>query len=811
VQISVLSDEVWQTWRNLFRQPRYLALATMTLALGVGAVLAVCALLYQSLLKPLPFRDDERIVSIGMDPGGGQHIASPGILNEIAGIDAIEAMGIVSSYTRTVNLAADESPVVGELLSADHGFMETLGVRMQQGRNFTKEEDVPNGPRVGLISHSFWRDHFGAAPDVVGASVFVEGINVTVVGVLPPSFRWINEFDLIVPMRVASDSTDLDTNQHIVARLRPGTSAEALGSQTNAKIQAMLSRMRAQIGVEGYDFLSARQFDARPIRDLFAGSSQSTLWLFLCAALCVLLIASINLANLVLLRVVVRSHDSAVRTSLGATPFRLALPALSEALLVGVLGSIGGALLAWLGLRALGALAPPEWLRGEVITLEPILWGVALACGVGVALLVTVVGVWRGLSGVVSHELVGGGRSGLSRGAGRLGQGLVVAQVAVAVVLLIGAGLFVRSLYELSSVPLGFRSDGLTTFSLSPVKTLYTDVAAVKAQTDQVIRKLSESPGTEAIAAASHLPIGSRLNLPITLGDGRSVQPQFRLVTASYFDLFRIPIVSGRGIGTADNMTAEPVAVVSRAFADQFFSGGAVGQIVRMGRGADAIDQLRIVGIADDVRAFGPAEDAPPTIYIPLEQASDATWRVVREFGPLRYAIRMQSGGGLGEAGLRRSVQEVSPTQPIAEVVSMDAIVSTMTAEARLHLLLVGIFAGLALSLASVGLYAVLSVSVASREFEFGVRAALGATPPDLIKMTLRGALIQTAVGIALGGVAAMLLGAFIKRFLFGVELWDPVALFAVLLALVIASLLAALGPALRAARVDPAYSLRSM
>lgn len=809
MQITTLTDEVVRSWRNLLRQPRYLLLATLTLALGVGAAAGVFSLVYQTLLKPLPFPSDGQLVTIGMDPGNGDHIGSPAILVELGGVDGLNALGIVSGYTRTVNIAADESPLVGAMLSADRGFVEALAANMHLGRNFASDEDVPGGPRVALLSHGFWRDRLGADPAAIGSTVWVEGISVSVVGVLPESFYWSEPFDLIVPMRVTPGSTDLDTNQYVVARVEEGADLMALDARIDARIQAMLARMRAGIGVEAYDFLSARKYGARPLKAHFVGEKAAVLWLFFGAGLCVLLIAMINLTNLVLLRAILRSHDAAIRSALGASPLRLAVPALSEALLVGACGGLSGLGLAWVGLRVLAAVAPPEWLRGESLALEPVTWVVALAAGILVSLLAGVLGVWRGLSGRLNQELLGGGRSGISLGAGRLGRALVVAQMAVAVVLLLGAGLFVRSLYELSSVSLGFQTQAITTFSLSPVKSLYRDLESVRRQTLDVMGRIERLPGTEMVAASSHLPVGSQLNLPISLADGNSLQPQFRIVTPGFFPVFEIGAVSGRLLLEEDNSGGEPVCVVSRAFADQNFAGSAVGKSIRMWRGADAGEPMRIVGVVEDVRSFGAVEDAPPTVYVPMAQASDRMWQVVREYGPLHFAVRMHPGPGQPEAGLRAAVAEVSPTQPIANLVSMDAIVSEMTGEHRLRLVLVGIFATLAMVLAAVGLYAVLSVTVASRAHEYGVRSALGAMPRDLVVLAMRGAAAQAALGLALGLVVTMLVGSVVKGFLFGVEVWDPVAMVSVVAILLLTTLFAALGPALRASKADPAQSLR--
>jgi len=611
-------------------------------------------------------------------------------------------------------------------------------------------------------------------------------------------------------MRIASDTRDMDTNQYLIVRLDQASRAGAVGAQTDARVHELLNQNRAQLGVEGYQFLSDRRYETRPLRKLYVGGNEATLWLFFAASLCVLFIAAINLTNLVVLRSITRSHDSAVRLSLGATPLRLALPALSEALLIGMLGGALGLVLAWLGLKVFRSVAPPEWLLGAAPELGAAGWIFALAGGVLVALVAAVIGVWRGYGDHLSQELIGGGRSGMSMGSGRLGRILVVAQVSIAALLLVGSGLFMRSLYELSSIPMGFQESSVVTFSLSPVKSLYPDAAAVSRQATDIIDQLQQLPGAEAAGAASNLPVGSQLNLPVSLPDGSAVQPQFRVVTPRFFSVFGIKLIAGRALGDTDDSRGEQVCVVSRVFAQQHFGGDALGKPLRMGRGSASGGGMRIVGIVDDVRSAGAAQDSPPTIYVPLAQMSNNIWGVLSEFGPLHYAVHMRSGTGQQEAALRAAVQAAAPSQPIADVLPMSVISAQMTSVNRLHLALVGIFAVLALALASVGLYAVLSVNVASRKHEYGVRAALGASPRDLVLLAMRGAGAQVAIGLVIGVACALVAGKSVKQFLFKVDVWDPVSLTCVVLALALAALMASLGPSLRASRADPIQSLRN-
>jgi predicted permease len=634
---------------------------------------------------------------------------------------------------------------------------------------------------------------------------------MTIVGVLPETFVWPEPFDILTPMRLAPDSQDMDTNQYLIVRLAPGAQIETVAQEADRRYRSLLDQFRPQMGQEAYEFFRNMPFTALPLQEMYGGRARSVLWLFLAAALCVLAIATINLTNLVMLRSIVRSHDSAVRSALGASGLRLALPALGEALLIGFLGGLAGAALAWAGLRMLQVFAPPEWLAGGEAHFEPFAFAFALAFGLAVALLAAAFGFWRGRRGALVAELVGGGRSGLSRGAGALATALVVTQVSIAVVLLTGAALFMHSLYRMASVPMGFNSEGSIAFALAPVRRVYPDIASVDRQTRDLLERLRRIPGVERVSVSSNLPTGSQLNFPVSLADGRVLQPQFRPISPDFFATFQIPIVAGRGFAETDGAGAEPVCIVSRALAEQYFDGNPIGRTLIVGR-ADSPGSLpmRVVGVVGDVRHQGPTAEVLPTLYVPIGQLSDGVWSAVREFAPLQYALRVNGAVAEYEPKLRRAVAEVSPTQAIDDVRSVRSVVDGTMQESRLLLLLVGIFAALALLLAGVGLYAILAVTAASRRHEFGVRIALGAKPYRLVTFVLKETAVKIGIGLALGLAAALALSKLVQSFLFGISATDPLALGGVIVVLAVVGLVASLVPAWRVAKTDPMQALRA-
>jgi putative ABC transport system permease protein len=804
--------EAVQAWRSLLRRPQFLLLSAFTLALGIAASAAVFSLFHQAFLRPLPFQDPARLVSVGGQGAEDGQIASPGLYRVLRESDRFASSGLATAFTRKFTVSATDVPVVANVMSADRGFIETLGVRMALGRNFEAEEDRPDGPRVAVLHYRFWEREFGGSRDVLDRVFRIEDREYRAIGVLPQDFLWPETFDVIVPLRLRTDTNDLDGNQYMVARLGDGVKPVAASAEVARIAQRQLADLRAQMPPEAYDYLSGLRYSAQPLASLYRGDAGRSLWLFFAAGCCVLLIAAINLTNLIVLRAVLRSHDSAVRTAMGASVRRLAVQPLAESLLIGACGGLFGLLLAAFGLRMLAGFIPPDWLSWVEITLSPAAFGFALACGLGVSLFATLLGIWRSSRQDGVKELVGGGRSGLSRGVGWLARLLVSAQVGVAMVLLVTAGLFMRDLYRQATVPIGFQSQDIVTFSLAPAKSRHPDIAAVLRQTRDVLDRLNTLPGVQAASVGSNAPAGSQLNLPATLADERTIQPQFRAVDPGYFPLYAIRLIAGRAFSERDDAAAEAVCIVSRSFADQHYAGDALGKTVRMGRpgSGNVLPQMRIVGIVEDVRHQGPDEAAVPTLYVPMSQLPDPLWGSVREYVSLSYAVRGDGVSVALEPALRRAVIAVSPDQPITDIRMMKAIVDGTMVRGRLQLLLVGVFAGLALLLASVGLYAILAVTIAARSHEYGVRVALGAKPIQLVALVLKDSARQMFIGWAVGIAVALALAGPISNFVAGLDIYDPLTLFAVTVLLAVAGLLASIQPAIRIARVDPLQALRA-
>lgn len=808
--LAVVVTELRLAWRGMFRRPAFLLLATFTLALGIATVTAMFALLDQALLRPLPFPHPERLVTMGTLMDENVYAAAPGYYAPLKAIPSIASAGMIDGGPADVNIAPDGRPQVAIAVHADGAFFDTLGLPMALGRNFNASENRKDGPSAVILTYAFWRERFGADPSVIGRTLQVEGKGVQVIGVMPRAFQWPWAFDLVLPMKVDPASQDMSTNQLIIGRIKPDATVAGAGAQTAATLTPLVLASADNVA-RAREALRVEPPSAMPIMtSVFAAQTGRAPWLFLGAASCVLLIAVINLASLILLRSLTRTHASAVRAALGSSSGRLSLPAFGEGLLIGLLGAVIGLSLAWAGLRLLGGIVPPEWLRGEQVGLTGMSVVVAVVAGLLAAGGATLLAVLRGRRRDWRGELVGGGRGGISREDGRAGRALVVAQVAVAVVLLVGAALFTRTLHELESVPMGFSSHNVTTFTLSPVKERYASIDDVSALSRRVVERLGRLPGVHAAGASSNLPTASQMNWPIILQTGALLGVQYRMTGPGFLESVGVPVLSGRTFKDTDTAAADPVCVVSASFARAYLGDGdPIGHNVILRVNDTRRLTMRVVGVVGDVRQRGPSEQAPPILYTPLAQVPPGIWNMMSQFGPLSFAVRMQPGMGLDDGALRDAVNEIAPGQPISNVRTLDTVVASTTSTQRLILLLVGLFAGLALLLASVGLYAVMSVAVAAHGHDYGVRAALGATRERLLFTVLRSAATQLGLGLAIGLAVAMLLSRLLTSFLFGVQPLDPFAIGAVLLILGLTGLLASLPPAWRAARVRPMQALR--
>ncbi|MGS0999451.1 ADOP family duplicated permease [Rhodanobacter sp. UC4451_H18] len=811
--MAILLTEIWRAWRTSLRRPGFLLLASGVLALGIGASVAVTTLIQNSLWRPLPVPQPSQLVVLGKIYDNG-HVGgiSPHEYQYLDKLDGVTSLGLERPGS-TVNVAGAGAPAQVPVIYIDRHMLPTLGLSPVLGSNFNAQQDRPHGPPVVILGHGFWQRSYGGDTQVIGRSLQVGGEPHTIIGVLPAAFNTVlGPGDVMLPTALPVGSRDYSNNGTIaIARLAPGTDIAAVSAQTDARERAMYRDMamggnwkKPRFGAEGLS--SVMQQDARPM-----------LLLFMTSAALVLLIALVNLTNLMLLRALSRNHDAAVRSALGAPLLRLMLPSLGEGLLIGGVGALLGMALATVGLAMLQGFIPAEWLWGGRLHVGASAWWLAFAVGLLGALLAACLALWRSRSATTVDELREGGRSGIGLRSGRLGRMLVVAQVTLAAVLLCAAGVFMHGLYDASRMQLGFADSHILTFDLAPVKADYPDVAAINDLTRRLVQRLRRIPGVTEAAVTTNLPASDgmygQLQTSPHTPDGKEFGAQYHGIGPGFFELFAIPLREGRDFNDNDVAGGERVAIVSQDLADTYYGGHAVGKTIDVPRDGEGVWSLRIVGVVGATYQRGPLQPLQPVLYIPLMQMPESSMKIIRDMEPLRFALRGHGNPMDWQADVRAALAEVAPEQPIANLRSMQSIVRQTTQNARLSLWLIGLFAALALLLAAAGLYAVMAVAVAAREREFGVRMALGAAPVRLLRLVLRGGLVQIAAGLALGVAAAWLMARAVSQVLMTLigrgGALDPLVMLGVAVVLAVAGLLACLLPAWRAASVAPMRALR--
>ncbi|HKR76843.1 MAG TPA: ABC transporter permease [Rhodanobacter sp.] len=818
--MTILLTEIWRAWRASLRRPGFLLLAMVVLALGVGASTTVLTLIDRVLLKPLPYQQASRLVQLGMEKFGVAYWISPQEYQHAQSLRGVQSMGLATRFPASLNIAGSGEPELVPALYADRGLLPTLGVPLSLGRNFTVQEDQPNGPKVVILSHGFWMRRYGGDPGVLGRTMSIEGEPYAIVGVLPEHVG-LHQGDLLLPAALPANSTDDGPNYRAIARLAPGIHAASVGGELQVRMHAMLADSGALSGPDGA-YWSRQHFRADALGTALQVQTRPVLTMFLASALLVLLLAMVNLANLLLLRTLARSHDAAVRDALGASWQRRAMPIAAEGLLVGVGGSLLGAVLAVTALIAWRGLIPPDWLDGRPLSIDASVVLTAFGLGLAGTFLAVLLGLWRGLARTTSmEELREGGRSGMAQRGSLLGRVLVTAQVAIAACLLCAAGLFLHALYDAAHAPLGFSSQGVLTFDLAPVRANYPDAASVHDLDRRLLERFRAQPGVALATVGTSLPAGD-YSQNFYLGNIREPgeqplanSPQFRGVEPGYFTTFDIAMREGRGFLATDGKGSERVAVINQALAQRMYGGHALGKSIEFSSPAPSDGGrpfvARIVGVIGTISPFGPLGSKDGILYVPLSQVPDGLLDVYRSGNPLRFALRVNGDPNDYRGALAAVVAQVAPNQPVANVQSMQHIVRDTTDDTRMNLLLVGVFAVLALVLAGVGMYAVMAVSVASREREFGVRLALGASPSRLAYVVLRGGLLQIAIGLIAGFALALLLSGMLSTVLMQIQrnVFDLPVVLAVCVVLATAGLLACLLPAVRAARVAPMRALR--
>lgn len=789
-------------WRTLLKNPGFTAFAVGTLALGIAATTAMFTMVNSILLKPLPFPQADRLAMAWElppeDPAPNPSVQSQNFLDWRAKNRSFVDIG---AFVQTpVTLSGQGEPEQLSSLLVTAGFFPVLGVAPLLGRVFTPEEDRPGVPRDVVMSYELWRRRFGSDRHVVGRKILLNGTAREVIGVMPRGFAFPNiKADLYVPLQLDKARTPEEGRYlKTVARLRPGVSIQA--AQADMKgLAVMTERERPEIN-------SKWGATALPIMDFAVGQVRRTLWVLLAAVGFLLLIACVNVANLLFLRAAGRRREINVRLALGAGRWRIVHQLIVESVLLSVLGGLAGLALAQWGLTATLGLLPADFPlpRLEEIRLDPIVFAFAAAVSLATGLLFGLVPAWQSSGDDVAEQLREGSRS-VAGGGRRLRRLLVVSEIAVALLLVIGAGLMVRSFLQLNAVDPGFRAEHVLTWKMLLPRIEEENSRAI--YMDQVLNELRSLPGVVSVSSILWLPLsGEKSESWFYRADVPEPPPSERsgggisVVSKDYFATMGIPRLAGRDFDDRDRPGSLQAAILSQSAVRLLYPReNPIGKRLKVFW--DGEPEAEIIGVVADSRNDSLNLAPVPTLYLPNSQRPKSNLAVVlRAAGDPKAMI----------PAVRSALRRVNPNQAIARVQTMEDLMAGAVARSRFQAYVLGGFAVVALLLACIGIYGLISYSVTQRSHEIGIRLALGAAPRAVRNLLFREGLILAGLGVVAGLLASVLLSRFLETLLFEVKVTDPIVYGTVVALLVGAASLACYIPARRAARVDPQVALRN-
>jgi len=805
------AQEVRFALRSLRKNPGYTIVALLTLTLGIGATTAIFTVVNAYILRPLPLPDADRVlVVLGMTGGRIGGVSAPDYLDWKEQNTAFSSLTAIHRFG--VTLTGMEAPLRIRQARVTPSFFEVAGVAPLYGRTFTSEEATLGHDKVAVVSFDLWRTAFGADPEIVGASIMLDGEPHTLVGVMPASFRFPPMGDRMWrPLAFTEDALQ-QRGRHflwVFGRLADRAST----ADAAAEMDVIASYLEEAFP----DTNNGQTVLVRNLRDFALDGAGRGVFMLLGAAAFVLLIACANVANLTLTRGAAREQELAIRTALGASRSRIVGQLLVESLVLSVAGGALGLAVAYLSLDLIESNVPPSLARMGPLTLDAgvLLFAAALASATGLGSgLIPSLRVTRGAAPAaafpgVATFLRGRGTSPHARNA------LAVAEFAMAVVLLVGAGLFLRSIERLYSADLGLNTADAMAFGLVFPQADYPDPENVTEGVSSVLKQLESEPSIRAVAGISQLPLTGRgltSGLMIEGGPAEinadSPSGNLRMVSPGYFELLGIRLTMGRVFTKDDNENAPRVVVINQSAASRYWGAeDPLGRWISFTEIDGKPEQRRVVGVTADVRQSGPAGAVFPEVYLPHRQTGEVWWW---NGAAMSFVLTSTPGGVVGIDALRRAVGSVDPNLPINSVRTLDSMMDSTVASARFNSALLAGFSALALLLAVVGIYGVMSFSVRRRTREIGVHVAIGADRSDIVRMVVFDGVRLAAMGTGLGVLGALGLSRLLRSMLFEVSAADPVTYVGVVLVLATATAGACFVPAWRASRIDPVEALRA-
>jgi putative ABC transport system permease protein len=807
--------------RTLAKSPGFSVVAILTLALGIGANTAIFSVVNSVLLQPLSYPNPERLVELELSgPHGNSDVTSIPKFNVWR--EQTQAFDSVAAYEfggPGINLTGGDRPeqIQGIRVSAD--YFRVFGAPMTIGRTFSAEEDRPGGPAVAVISSGLWRSRYGGDPGIINRTIDVGGEPYSVIGVLGRTFTNDPKSDIWLTLEPDPNSVDQGHYLRATARLKPGVTV----SQAQAAMKLAAEQFKKKFP-DSVAMGSGEGFTAVPLRDSVIGDVRFGLLLLLGAVAFVLLIACANVANLLLARATIRQREIAIRSAVGARRAVIVWQLLTESLLLSLAGGVMGLGLGYVGVRALLSMNPGDIPRigekGAGVTLD---WRVlaftftaAVLTGIIFGLVPALTASRSDLSNTLRES---GSRSGSGMRHNKARSVLVITEMALALILLVGAALLIRTFSALRGVNPGFDAHNVLTMQMSLADARFKTAAAVDRMGREGRQRLESLPGVTAAALTCCLPLQGGYGLPFNI-EGQTTKDGSDPAGASwvstspgYFDVLRIPVVKGRAFTDQDSGAAPRVVIVNETLAKKFFpKGDALGSRITIGQGVGPeFDEppREIVGIVGDVRAEALNEPPSPIMYVPYAQVNDGVISLTNGIGAAEWIVRTKLPPFSLSADIQRELREASDGLPVAHIRSMQQVVGESTAQSDFYMTLLTIFAGVALLLAAIGVYGLMAYTVQQRTQEIGVRMALGASPRQMQRMVVIQGMRLALVGIALGVGSSLALSRVMSSLLYGVKPRDPVTIILVAALLTAVTFLGTYIPAKRASRVNPMVALR--
>jgi putative ABC transport system permease protein len=793
-------NTLWQDLRfglrMLGKHPAFSLVAVLTLALGIGANTAIFTVINAVLLRPLAYQDPGRLISFRSNE------SAPDLSDIKAWNQSFADIGGNTMQPLDYISGGEPRQWHAGLVTGD--FFKTLGVQPLLGRVITAEDDKKGGPFVAVLGYALWQRQFGGDPGIIGKTITLSGANYTVVGVMPADFRTPRvETDAWFPLQVVNPLAAAYRGVHFLqayARLKPGVTI----AQAQSEMAAIDKRLAEAFPAEN----KRRQTVLFPLHERIVGEIKPALMVLFGAVGLVLLIACANFANLLLARAAAREQELVVRVALGAGRLRLTRQLLTESVLIAALGGVVGVVLAIWGVDMLIALKPANLPLVEAIRVD----GRVLLFTLGVSVLTGIVfglaPVWQVTKINVNDTLKEGGRGAAGSARHRLRSALVVAEVALALLLLVGAGLLIKSFWKMRGVGPGFNPDGLLTMRIELPESRYREIPTQTQYRRAMLAEVNTLPGARA-ALVSELPLsGDSLSHDFAVegrevGVGDEPDVETRSIEGDYFRVMQIPLRSGRDFTPFDNENAPLVGVINDTLASQFFKDqDPIGKRVRWARDSQ-LNWITIVGVVGDVKHFGLDAPERPALYTPYPQ-SMRPWKRW-----MSLVVRGENAEGALTQQVKTSVWRIDPKIPLTKTLLMREVMGSSFDARRFNMLLLGVFAAVAMTLAAVGIYGVMSYAVTQRTHEIGVRIALGAKPRDVINLIVARGMGLTIIGAAAGLILSAALTRLMSTLLFGVGATDPLTFVCVSFLLLAVALLACYVPARRATKVDPIIALR--